>query len=289
MNKPFASIVIPSRNRPQALRECVTACLRLDYPADRFEVIVVDDGSEPPVCACCWDARVRVIRQSPGGPAAARNCGMASARGELLAFTDDDCRPRPDWLRNLADAWMESPATLLGGHTRNGYPANGFSTASQFMVDHLYEYYARDRGSARFFTSNNLAGSRDRIKAIGGFDPSFPLPAAEDRDLCDRWREKGGTLTYVPDAIVDHYHGMSLAGFLRQQFQYGRGAAVLRTKRSRRGVEYHVEVRYFSLGLLAAPFHRMGTVVATRTAALLFTAQICNVLGFVYQRIQARP
>jgi hypothetical protein len=60
--------------------------------------------------------------------------------------------------------------------------------------------------------------------------------------------------------------------------------AVLRTKRSRRGVESHVEVRYFSVGLFAAPFHRMGTLAAARTAALLFAAQICNVLGFVYQR-----
>src|SRR5690349_6129316 len=115
MNRPFASIVIPSRNRPQAVRDCVTACLQLDYPADRFEVIVVDDGSEPPVCTWSGDARVRVIRQTAAGPAAARNCGMASARGELMAFTDDDCRPRPDWLSKLADAWTASPTTLSGG------------------------------------------------------------------------------------------------------------------------------------------------------------------------------
>jgi hypothetical protein len=111
----------------------------------------------------------------------------------------------------------------------------------------------------RFFTSNNLAVSRDRLKALGGFDASFPLPAAEDRDLCDRGREQGGVR-------------MSPAGFPRQQFQYGRGAS------------YPIEARYFYAGLFTAPFRCMGVYPAARTAALLAVAQICNVLGFLRQR-----
>jgi GT2 family glycosyltransferase len=259
------------------------ACLRLDYPADQFEVIVIDDGSSTPVGAWVGDSRVRVIRQDSMGPAAARNNGIASARGPLLAFTDDDCRPRPDWLSKLAEAWTSSPTALFGGRTCNGLPSNRLSAASQFLVDYLYDHFAHTNPKQRFFTSNNLAGSRDRLAALGGFDPSFPLAAAEDRDLCDRWREQGGVLIYVPGAAVDHYHGMSLEGFLRQQYQYGRGARVLRARRARRGAKYPVEARAFYLGLFAAPFRSMGTYAAARTSALLLAAQICNFLGFLHQ------
>jgi cellulose synthase/poly-beta-1,6-N-acetylglucosamine synthase-like glycosyltransferase len=260
------------------------ACLRLDYPVDQFEVIVIDDGSQTSIGTCIGDSRVRVIRQDSMGPAAARNAGIASAKGPLLAFTDDDCCPRPDWLSKLADGWTASPTALFGGRTCNGFPSNGFSAASQFLVDYLYDHFARINPKQRFFTSNNFAGSRDRLMALGGFDPSFPLPAAEDRDLCDRWREQGGVLIYVPGAAVDHYHRMSLEGFLRQQFQYGRGAKVLRARRATRGAKYPVEARYFYVGLFAAPFRCMGTYAAARTAALLLAAQICNVLGFLHQR-----
>jgi GT2 family glycosyltransferase len=260
------------------------ACLRLEYPPDQFEVIVIDDGSSAPIDAWISDARVRVIRQDRKGPAAARNTGIAAARGALLAFTDDDCCPRPDWLSQLADAWTQSPAALFGGRTCNGLPSNGRSATSQFLVDYLYEHFALINPTQRFFTSNNIAGSRDLLAALGGFDPGFPLPAAEDRDLCDRWREQGGALNYVPGAIVDHFHGLSLKGFLRQQFQYGRGARVLRARRATRGAKYPIEPRWFYLGLFAAPFRRMGTYAAARTAALLLAAQICNVLGFLRQR-----
>jgi len=259
------------------------ACLRLDYPANQFEVIVIDDGSSTPVGAWIGDSRVRLIRQDGMGPAAARNTGIASARGPLLAFTDDDCRPRPDWLSKLAEAWTSSPTALFGGLTCNGLPSNRLSAASQFLVDYLYDHFAHTNPKQRFFTSNNLAGSRDRLAALGGFDPSFPLAAAEDRDLCDRWREQGGVLIYVPGAAVDHYHGMSLEGFLRQQYQYGRGARGLRARRARRGAKYPVEARAFYLGLFAAPFRSMGTYAAARTSALLLAAQICNFLGFLHQ------
>jgi cellulose synthase/poly-beta-1,6-N-acetylglucosamine synthase-like glycosyltransferase len=284
VTRPFASIILPSRNRPEPLRACVMACLRLDYPADQFEVIVIDDGSSMPIDAWSGDSRVRVIRQDNKGPAAARNAGIASARGAFLAFTDDDCCPRPDWLSTLVDAWSESPMALFGGRTWNGLPFNRFSAASQFLVDYLYDHFARTNPQQRFFTSNNLAGSRDCLMSLGGFDQNFPLPAAEDRDLCDRWREQGGALIYVPAAAVDHYHSLSLEGFLRQQFQYGRGAKTLRARRAMRGAQYPLEAHYFYFGLFAAPFRSMGTSAAARTAALLFAAQVCNVIGFLKQR-----
>src|SRR5512137_1175434 len=106
MALPSASVVIPTFRRPAALRRCVEALARLDYPRDRLEVLIVDDGgggvSNLDLGELPRDLQVRVVEQENRGPASARNRGAREAEGELLAFTDDDCRPRPSWLAELA-------------------------------------------------------------------------------------------------------------------------------------------------------------------------------------------
>ena len=263
------------------VRECVEACLRLNYPEDGYEILVIDDGSTPPVPAFGL-SKVRVIRQEPGGPATARNRGVQVARGQWIAFTDDDCRPCGDWLLRLTHALDASPHGLIGGYTRNALPLNPFSAASQFLVDYLYLYF-ENRPRQQFFTSNNMAASRDRLLQINGFDESFPLPAAEDRDLCDRWVESNGTLEYQPTAVVDHLHSMSLVGFLRQQYRYGRGARVLSQRRALRGLTFQPEPRTFYFGLFAAPFRSNPLGKALQLFFLLLLSQVANVAGFAME------
>lgn len=276
---PIFSIVIPTRNRHRAIRECVAACLSLDFSDNRCEILIVDDGSEPPV-APFDDPRVRLIRQSAAGPAVARNRGIRAAAGKWIALTDDDCRPRPDWLVQLGRVLAESPAALVGGNTVNGLPHNPYTAASQFLVDYLYKYFER-RPAQWFFTSNNFAGARERFLAVSGFDEGFPFAAAEDRDLCDRWKENGGKLQFVPGAVIDHYHNMSFTDFLRQQFRYGEGARILGARRAARGVELSREPRTFYFGLLGAPFRSGSAGRAIQLSVLLFLAQAANVAGFL--------
>jgi GT2 family glycosyltransferase len=272
---PSIAIIVPSHNRHAAIGDCVEACLRQQYDGD-FEVIVVDDGSEPPLAP--WsDARVRLIRQPQAGPAAARNRGLRATSAERIAFTDDDCRPRPDWLARLSEC---APEALAGGHTVNALRENPFSSAAQFLVDFLYRYFDR-RPRQRFLTSNNIAAARDRLLAIGGFDETFPLPAAEDRDLCDRWVESGGRLEYAPDAVVDHYHRLGLASFFRQQYRYGRGARALSRRRAARGLTFRPEPRTFYFELLGAPFRSTPAADALRLFGLLLLSQAANVAGFL--------
>ena len=102
MENPSFSIVIASYRRPGPLAACLQSLAQLDYPRDRFEAVVVDDGSQPSLAPVVEAARgpleVRFLRQKNAGPATARNTGAAQARGRFLAFTDDDCAPSPDWL-----------------------------------------------------------------------------------------------------------------------------------------------------------------------------------------------
>lgn len=278
---PRVSIVIPTRNRHRSIQQCVSACLALEYPVDRYEILVIDDGSEPRLPRSD-DPRVRVIRQPGAGPAAARNRGIHAASGVWIAFTDDDCRPSPGWLARLADVLSDAPNSLIGGHTMNALTGNPYAAASQFLVDYLYEYLDR-RPRQRFFTSNNMAGSRERLLDIGGFDEGFPFAGAEDRDLCDRWTNSGGSLLYVRAAVIDHYHDMSLTGFLRQQFRYGSGAVVLSARRAARGFKLRPEPPTFYFGLLAAPFRSCSAGAALRLSTLLLLAQVANSAGFVVE------
>src|SRR4051794_20266715 len=118
-NLPFFSVIIPTYERPGLITACLRAFTQLDYPVGRFEVIVVDDGSAHSVDSVIEQFRgrldVRVLTQENTGPAGARNFGAAQARGEFLAFTDDDCFPDAGWLRALASYFARTPDRLIGG------------------------------------------------------------------------------------------------------------------------------------------------------------------------------
>ena len=150
---PSVSIVIPTYGRPGQLAECLRSIAQLDYPRDRYEVIVVDDGGpsllDPVVAPFRAQVSLTLIRQRNAGPSAARNAGAERASGEYLAFTDDDCLLDPGWLGALAGVWKESPDCMAGGLTLNA--AEGISSAtSQLIVDVVYRHYNADPAHARF-------------------------------------------------------------------------------------------------------------------------------------------
>ncbi len=280
------SVIVPTRNRPSQLRECLGALARQEFPRDHFEVIVVDDGSEPPWKA---DPGVRLVRQSHAGPAAARNTGAAHARGRWLAFTDDDCLPTPDWLATLAARLTAHPDHLLGGAVINLLADNPYASASQQLVSYLFRYYNADPNQPRFFTSNNMAVAAAAFQAAGGFDDGLPRAAAEDRELCDRWLHQCRPMSFVPDAVVHHAHPLTLRGFWSQHFNYGCGARYYHLARARRGGgPLRVEPWRFYANLLCYPF-AAAVPHSLRQATLLFVAQTANALGYFMEWFLAKP
>ena len=198
-----ASVVIPTRDRPRELERCLQALTGLSTPRESFEVIVVDDGSDPPVAPVVekFGSKLDVVcarHPEPRGPAAARNTGAARATGSLLVFTDDDCTAAPGWVAALEKA-AGAPAadganggTLVGGRVENALPENPFSAASQQLVSYLYAYGAETGPRFQFFCTNNLAIRADAFHALGGFDAGFPSAAGEDREFCNRFAAAGG-------------------------------------------------------------------------------------------------
>jgi len=301
---PFFSVVVPTYNRPERLASCLTALAEQDYPRDRIEVVVVDDGSAMPMDEVVrpFESRLEVtlLRQQNAGPAAARNAGAQRAKGPLLAFTDDDCMPSADWLSGFAARLAETPNAMVGGRSLNALPNNVYSTASQALIDYLYSYYggaatvspenlAGDRleeaQQSVFFASNNIAMTRENYLRLGGFDTSFPLAAAEDRELCDRWQHEGLPMVYAPEATIRHAHHLSLGSFWRQHFGYGRGAFCFHQVRSQRNEEpIRVEPVKFYTDLLTYPLGRKDVKSPLFVSGLFFLSQVATTTGFFWER-----
>ncbi|HET9334316.1 MAG TPA: glycosyltransferase [Gemmatimonadota bacterium] len=283
---PRFTIVVPTRNRPRQLVACLEAIGALRYPREEHETLVVLDGTpiHPDVRRAAERARARLLYQPATGPAAARNLGAAEARGDVIAFLDDDCAPDPDWLRELDSALAALPGGGAGGRTLNALTDNRYSSASQTLVDYLYEYYNRESAREPLFTTNNLALPRVAFLELGGFDARFRRAGGEDRELCLRWARSGRGIAYAPRAIVRHSHDLSLRRFLRQHFNYGRGAARFHEIRESSPIP---EPASFYRELILYPW-RERTRGRARMSALLTLSQAANVAGYAWEARRRR-
>ena len=301
---PLFSVVVPTYNRPERLASCLAALAEQDYPRNRMEVVVVDDGSPTAMDSVVapFDSRLSValIRQENAGPATARNVGAERAKGKLLAFTDDDCMPSSDWLSGFAERLSQTPDAMIGGRSLNALPDNAYSAASQALIDYLYSYYGgskrnpsqvADSEQTVFFASNNIAMARENYLSVGGFDVSFPLAAAEDRELCDRWQYAGLPMVYAPEVTIRHAHHLSLQSFWRQHFGYGRGAFCFHQVRSQRNDQpIRVEPVKFYTDLLAYPLSREDVKSPLFVSMLFFLSQVATTAGFFWERAtQGKP
>jgi GT2 family glycosyltransferase len=286
------SIIIPTYDRPAELSRCLAAVSASAFRKDRFEVIVVDDGGTTPriddLRAAAPGLQLEIISQRNRGPGAARNAGARAARGDYLAFVDDDCIPPVDWLTNLDNAVERNPDALIGGRTVNAIPGNLFSQASQTLVDYVYSYYnTADGGRNAFFASNNMTVPAAAFRMVGGFDESFRT--AEDRELCSRWLANGRLLSYDPDVVMHHAHHLDLLSLHRQHFGYGRGALPYwRKMADRRMRGFRVEPFSFYVRMLAFPF-RQGDSKPLLVSALIACSQLSNAAGFAAEALHFKP
>lgn len=212
----LVSIIIPAYNSAATLPECLEACLAQDYA--EFEIIVVDDGSTDDTAAAAGKfTEAEVLRQVNQGPAAARNHGARVANGEILAYTDADCIPRPDWLSRLVEGFTES-VVAVGGTYACANPEFRLARVIQAEIAHRH---ARFGETVDFLGSFNVAFRAQAFHAAGGFDEGYRYASGEDNDLAYRLLDAGGRLRFAPRAVVAHYHPVRLMAYLRTQARHG--------------------------------------------------------------------
>jgi glycosyltransferase involved in cell wall biosynthesis len=266
-----ASIVVPTKDRPEKLRKCLAALGR------EHEVVVVDDGSAERklVASIARAGGAELVRLEGRGPAAARNAGARAAGGEVVCFTDDDCEPQPSWVEALAAPIRAGEAESAAGRTVVAADASAADRAWQAIADHL-QRSAADPGSPSpgFAPTCNLACSRVLLEQLP-FDESFPLAAGEDRDWGARAAAIGAAPVYVPAAVVTHRPDLDTRSFLRQQYRYGKGASRYRSI---------AESRKLGTPSFYASLLRRGFASGPSAGILVSLAQLAVTTGAVVER-----
>ncbi|MBB6414629.1 glycosyltransferase family 2 protein [Streptomyces sp. AK010] len=312
--QPSISVIVATHNRPGMLRECLDSLLRMGYP--RFEVIVVDnapaDDAAEQLVGDVYGGRVRYVREPRAGLAHAHNRGLALARGEIAAFTDDDALADPGWLAALAEGFARGrgvvcvtglivPAELetaaQAALERHGGFAKGFAPRTWSLRhpphDPLFPFTA-----GRFGSGTNMAFRVGPLRALGGFDPATGTgtPAHGGDDLLAFFRvlTAGHTLAYQPGAIVWHRHRRTQDALDTQAFGYGAGLGAYLTgalardprlipallRRLPRGLRYAVAQTHRKVG--------SGSARSRRLARLELCGLLYGPIGYLRSRRRNR-
>jgi glycosyltransferase involved in cell wall biosynthesis len=281
------SVVVPTCKRPALLSRCMAALLEQDCAPDDYEVIIVDDAASPETRRQVerWAQRAALCRQTvrylavsgagrAHGPATARNMGWRAARGEIIAFTDDDCIPDPCWLR-------VGMAVLAGGVDA----AAGRVVVPLPEIPTDYEYDASHLEHGEFVTANCFY-RRDALLMVGGFDERFTAAWREDSDLFFSLLERRIKWARAPEAVVVHpvrpaRWGVSLRQQRKSMFNallYKKHPALYREK-----IQAAPPWRYYVI-VLALLAGLLGIVTQSRLLALVgllvwacLTARFCFV------------
>jgi GT2 family glycosyltransferase len=278
-DSPAVSVVVATKDRERRLAGLLRALGEQRLDPERFEVIVVDDGSADGTS----DLLELAAGSSPfslafislgraSGPAAARNAGWRRARAGLVAFTDDDCEPDPRWLEEALAAADGRLDSLVLGPT---LPLPGEL--------HLLGPFSRTReipGLSPWFPTCNILYPREMLDRLGGFDESFPEALGEDTDLGWRAVATGARVRFAPRALV--YHAVDDVGLVRHLRTALLGSdAVLAFRR-------HPELRRraLSFGVVRTPAHLL-LLLALLSAALSRRRPIASLAALPYLKYLA--
>jgi cellulose synthase/poly-beta-1,6-N-acetylglucosamine synthase-like glycosyltransferase len=234
MEYPFVSVVVGTRNEERFIEECIESLLRLDYPQDLFEIIIVDGMSTDKTRNRVQKYPVLLLLNKRKNVAAARNLGVENAIGDLVAFTDGDCKVDPQWLKILVREMQNAPEDVacVGG------PNLIFDSDPVFgrVVGYAQETFLGSGGSAQSKNSTkkhyvssipncNAMYKKSAIQEVGYFDERFLI--GQDGDLNYRIGKKGHKFLYIPDAQVLHHRRGTLKSFSVRMFIYGMWMAEL--------------------------------------------------------------
>jgi len=276
---PDISIVIPVKDRADELQRCLTSLSGLDYPQEKLQIIVVDDGSsdDSPLVARQFRAMLVPSGGTGRGPAAARNVGAAMAGGEILAFIDSDCSASREWLNELIPAFNNPSMAAVGGQV-DGMCTESAVDRYEAVMSSL-SLGARERvgssGSDTFYLpSCNLLVRRSAFRSAGGFKDGMHV--GEDVDLTWRLRDNGWTICYLPAGNVLHEHRSTIHSFMSRRFDYGTSEGMLQLLHParRKQMVMPAMLAVVLLLCLAAPFAGWWTLPA---AAVLLAVDVVAV------------
>ncbi len=213
------SIIIPCFNAGTYIHKCLKSLNTQSIDRDRYEVIVVDDGSDDNTADAAAGHCDQIIRTPNKGPASARNTGVRHASGSIVLFTDADCVPFYDWIEQMVAPFSDSGIAGVKGAYRSEqreWVAVFVQTEYEFKYKRLLNEKYID------FIDTYSAGFRRTVfDSVGGFNESYPGASVEDQEFSFRVARAGFKMVFVPDALVMHMHADSLWWYFRKKMNIG--------------------------------------------------------------------
>jgi glycosyltransferase involved in cell wall biosynthesis len=227
---PRISAVVCVYNGEDLIGKCLTSLQGCDYPG--LEVIVCDDGSTDATLEIARSFPFKILDLNHGGLSRARNAGMTEASGEIVAYIDADAFCHPDWPYHLALSLEDENVAATGGPNLRVPGGNIVEEAVSLSPGSPMEVLISDN-RAEHVPGCNMAYKKERLEAIGGFNPIY-TSAGDDVDVCWKLLDEGWEIAFAPAAQVHHHRRDTVKGYLKQQRGYGRAEALLEPHHRRR-------------------------------------------------------
>jgi cellulose synthase/poly-beta-1,6-N-acetylglucosamine synthase-like glycosyltransferase len=212
-----ASVIIPAYNAGQTIKSCLDALRAQDIDAS-YEIIVVDDCSDDQTASLAADPDLAFIQHDQRrGAAAARNSGIKASQGEIICFTDADCVPKSNWLREILAPFSDQNTSGCKGT----YATNQKKVVARFVQLEYEDKYdlLEKQTQIDFIDTYSAAYRREVLQDNNGFDEKFTY--LEDQELSFRLAAKGYKMVFQPQAAVYHHHADSLVAYARKKFIIG--------------------------------------------------------------------
>ncbi len=283
------SVIIPTYNRQQLLLKCLTQLAQQNFPKELYEVIVVSDGIDEETKIAVVNFSEQQLFFNLGyynlnekkGPAAARNCGVQYAKGELIVFTDDDCLPQPDWLRTYWKAYENA------NEKETAFTGQTIVPHSKTPTD--YEKNIANLQIAEFITAN-CAVTKNTFEKVNGFDEQFTTAWREDSDLHFKLIESSILIQKINSAVVIHpvrkaTWSISLKEQKKSLFNallFKKHKSLYKQKINQQPVwNYYLMILFFSIGIVCL-LNSLGVIAITS-----FIVWFTLVFQFVLKRLQS--
>lgn len=252
------SIVIPAYNCEKTIGQAIETCLEQDYPKDKIEIIVVDDGSTDNTKNIVAKYPLKYIYQPNGGPAKARNTGWRNSKAEIVCFLDADCVAERKWIAKMIAHYIREKTVCVGGRYEIANEENLLARCiySEFLVR-----YSKMPELPKYIGSHGYSFRRSFLEKIGGYCEEYTMASAEDNDLAYRILSAGYWPLFDQKIVIAHHFHTKILPYLRIQFWHGYWRMKLYRDHPKmmRGDEYSTW-RDFSqpplllLGLFLSPF-----------------------------------
>ena len=258
MNEPFFSIIIPARNAENIIVRCLESLKKLNYPKEKYEIVIADSNSTDKTAEIAKSRGVIVVPNKGGTVCSGRNFGFKISRGDFIAFSDADCVMDKDWIKNSIKYFRDSSVGGVGGPNITPDDETAFGKAVGFVFNQAIFSAGSIHGrilnkirEVKSIPGCNMIFKREALQKVMPMDET--LIEAEDYIMNQKIRELGYKLLYTPDTIVWHYRRPSPKKFLKQMHRYALGRLLI-GKRDRKMINLTHIIAGLSLPMLLLIF-----------------------------------